>query len=436
MSDSNPLSGKPQTFACPSCGGIVTIKAVGITISAICAYCSSIIDVKNKNYQIIKTANEKIRKTLLELGIRGKLFGVEWEVIGYTIKKDSEYTDYRWEEYLLYNPYYGFRFLVQANGHWNFIKVLKADIPGAGSANEVWLNGKKYELFLKGSAVVEYVKGEFYWRVKKGDRADVADYIAPPSLLSTEGNDEEITVSLGEYLMPEDVVAAFKPDQAMPDRTGVASNQPAPCQGAFLNLWIIAGVFIALAYMIQAFTINTSDNADVYSSQLQVDSTDRDKTLSTPSFSIPKKSNVLIQSGSPLDNDWLELHLSLVNEQTNKEYAIVQAMEYYHGQDSEGSWSEGSPWADSYISSVPEGNYRLLIDADAGAYFKRGPAKFSLRIKRDVPAGSNYWITLLMILIYPGIITLFRWIFENKRWAESDYAPAIYKPSAELNEDE
>ncbi len=424
-------SGKPQTFACLACGGIVTIKAVGVTISAVCAHCSSIIDVANENYRIIKKANEKIRNTLLELGARGQLFGVEWEVIGYTIKKDSEYTEYKWEEYLLYNPYHGFRFLVQSNGHWNFIKVLKKDIPGAGNANEVRLDGKKYQVFLKGQAVVHYVKGEFYWRVQKGDSTSVADYIAPPFLLSTEKNGEEIMVSLGEYLKPGKVASAFKLDKEMPARTGVLSNQPAPYQGAFLKLWIIAGVFMALAYMIQTMTINSADNADVYSSQFRVDAADRDKTISTPSFLIPKKSNVLIQSGSPIDNDWLELHLSLVNEQTNKEYAIVQAMEYYHGQDTDGAWVEGRPYSKTYISSVPSGNYRLLIDADSGAYFRSGYVDFNLGIRRDVPAGLNYWSTVLMILVYPILVLVIRWSFENRRWSESDYVPAIYNLRSE-----
>lgn len=415
--------GKPQTFACPACGGVVTIKAVGLTISAICTHCSSVIDVANENFQIIKKANEKIRKTLLELGVRGKLFGAEWEVIGYTKKRDGDYT---WEEYLLYNPYHGFRFLVQSGGHWNFIKILKKDIPGAGVANEVWLNSKKYELFLKGEAVVDYVKGEYYWRVKEGERASVADYVAPPYMLSTEKNAEEMTVSLGEYLEPGQVAAAFKLDKEMPRKMGVAANQPAPFQGALLKMWIITVVAIVLATMIHNMTVKAADNADVYANQFNVDWTDRYKTQSTPSFVIPKKSNVLIQSFSSVNNDWLELNLSLVNEQTNKEYGIVQGMEYYHGQDIDGPWAEGKQNKETFISSVPAGNYRLLIDTEAGAFPRGLAANFVLKIKRDVPCWSNYGIIFLLLLFYPIFVTLRRYSFENQRWSESDYVPPVY----------
>ena len=151
-------------------------------------------------------------------------------------------------------------------------------------------------------------------------------------------------------------------------------------------------------------------------------------SFSRPSFFIPKKSNVLIYSKSPLDNDWLELHMSLVNEQTDAEYPIVQALEFYHGVDSDGAWSEGRQETRTYISSVPSGNYRLLVDVDSGSYvtYLKAPANFFLSIRRDVPVASNYWITVLMILLYPGVVAAFRWSFENKRWAESDYKPALY----------
>ena len=73
----------------------------------------------NENYGIVAKANERIRATLLEIGTRGRLQGIDWEVVGYMEKTDGSGA-YSWEEYLLYNPYHGFRFLVQASGHWNF----------------------------------------------------------------------------------------------------------------------------------------------------------------------------------------------------------------------------------------------------------------------------------------------------------------------------
>jgi hypothetical protein len=154
------MTGKPKTFNCPSCAGKIIIKAVGITINAVCNSCSSVIDVTNENYKVIDKANKKIRITPLKIGNRGRLQGITWEVIGYTEKTDGSGL-YSWDEYLLYNPYYGFNFLVQASGHWSLVKVLRQDVSGAGIADEVWLDDQKFVIFLKGEALVKYVKANF-----------------------------------------------------------------------------------------------------------------------------------------------------------------------------------------------------------------------------------------------------------------------------------
>lgn len=420
--------GKPKTFKCPACGGTVTIKAVGVTINAVCSQCSSVIDVTNENYQIVAKADQKIRKTLLEIGTRGKLREIEWEVVGYMEKTDGSGM-YSWDEYLLYNPYQGFRFLVQSAGHWNFVKVLRQDITGARFANKVGIDDKIYQIFLRGEAVVEYVKGEFYWRVKKGERTNVADYIAPPYMLSVEKNDQEINFSLGEYIDADEVQEAFNIKSAMPYKSGVAANQPAPYQGKFGKIWQVALLALVAAFSLQIIMSAMADNAEVYAMQSQIQSDQKNQTLSSPSFNLPKEGNVFIKSSSPVQNTWVELGLSLVNEQTNEEYEIQQVIEYYYGYEGGEYWSEGKQYAETYIPKVPSGNYRLLIDADAGT-----TSNLSLNIKRDVPTWSNFWVTALLLMIYPFFAMLRRWSFESSRWSESDFAPSYYKRSSRSEE--
>ncbi len=423
--------GKPKSFTCPACGGTITLKAVGITISAVCAYCSSVVDVTNENYRIIETANQNTLKTLIDIGCRGKLKGIEWEVIGYMQKTDASGI-YPWDEYLLYNPYYGFRFLVQESGHWNFVKVLRKDVAEAGLSNEIWMEGKKFAIFLRGEGVVQYVKGEFYWRVRKGEKTVVADYIAPPRILSVEKNDEEISISLGEYMERNEIASAFAIKEQMPEKIGVASNQPARNQNQFGNILLIAATAFALVCGIQYATASMADNADVYSSNIAVRPEQKNQTITSPAFNIPKSGNVLIACSSPVENDWVELDMSLVNEQTNTAYDLTQAIEYYHGYDGGESWSEGSQSAESFISTVPAGTYRLLTDMDAGALNRNMPVFLSMLVKRDVPVWSNFWIALLSVLIYPIYMLVRRWSFEKDRWSESDYMPAIYR----INEEE
>ena len=56
---------KPQAFNCPSCGGLIEIKAHGTTVSIFCKYCGSEIDALDKNYSLIKEAKRKTLKTYL-----------------------------------------------------------------------------------------------------------------------------------------------------------------------------------------------------------------------------------------------------------------------------------------------------------------------------------------------------------------------------------
>jgi hypothetical protein len=411
--------GKPRTFNCSACGGVVTLRAVGHAVSAICAHCSSLIDALDENYRIIKVAREKTRDTLLAIGSKGVLFDVKWEVVGYMEKTDGS-GFYGWEEYLLYNPYHGFRFLVQANGHWSFVRVLKKSIPVVGTMTRFSLEDRDYSLFLKGKAVVKYVKGEFYWRVQKGESVAVADYISPPYMVSIEKDGQEITVALGEYVASSLVGKAF--GVAMPGKTGVAPHQPAPFHGKFSGIWLTAVAAIVLATAVQIASSVFASAETVYNIMYTVNYPEKDKTISTEVMTLPKAGNVLIETVSRLDNNWAEYNFALVSETNNKAYEILQGVEYYHGKDSEGyAWSEGSWRRGTYISAVPAGNYKLLIDVDSGLFPKFSPLDFTVEVKRDVPSISNYWITVLLLLLYPLFASVVRWRFENTRWSESDF---------------
>ncbi len=413
--------GRPKAFKCPNCGGTITVKAIGHSINAVCAYCSSVVDLANDNLKLITTAHQKTRSTLLNIGSRGRLMGIMWEVIGYMEKTDHS-DIYHWDEYLLYNPYHGFRFLVQNQGHWSLFKVLKQSLGNQALNNELRLNGKKYELFLKGWAKVVYVKGEFYWRVQKDERTKVYDYIAPPQLLSVAINNDEINLALGEYLDAKTIGNAFDIEGSMPSRSGVAANQP----GAFVakdiwEYWLTAVAAIMLATLVQLISLGGMKEATVYSNTFTLTDSDIGKPLATDSFTLTKQSTLAVNCYSPLNNDWLELDLSLVNSQDEEIRTAKQAIEYYYGTDYDSYyWTEGSNTNEILFSAIPKGQYRLLIDVDSGSLHQGKTVNLTLRIRSGVKSWSNYGFTLLLILIYPIYVTVRYKLFETRRWAESD----------------
>jgi Domain of unknown function (DUF4178) len=443
-----------SVFACPNCGGTISLRAAGQSLSAVCNQCFSIVDVNDKTFTTVAQDYQYSRKTDIELGSRGRFDDVDLEAIGYMLKTDGT-GYYSWDEYLLFNPYQGFRFLVQANGHWTYFKLLNQKT--ASNYDEILYEGETYKAFVKGEAIVKYVKGEFYWRVKQGDRARIADYVAPPKMLSFERTDEETRVAHGIYVPVNSVVAAFGLKGGLPETVGVAPNQPAPYQGKLTKIWAVAGCAVAAAFAVQLLSSARSDNALVQQFQLVATSQAGAPTQSSPSFNIPKSGNVVIESYAPVSNNWVELSMSLVNEQTNDEYNLTQAIEYYSGYDSDGGWSEGSPNTYTYVSSVPAGNYKLLVDAAQGgnqtsdiskvlngngesvAVSTPGTVKgmaVNVTVKRDVPSFSNFFWMLLPLLLFPLLLSIRRWTFESGRWRDSDFPSSFYNPVLKASEDE
>src|SRR4051794_27029979 len=105
----NPASQpKVKVFECPNCGAGVTLRAQGKSLSVACASCGSIIDTANENHRILSQYQINAKhQPLLPLGKRAKLKGDLWEVIGFVIRSTGGI--YTWREYLLYNPFKGYR---------------------------------------------------------------------------------------------------------------------------------------------------------------------------------------------------------------------------------------------------------------------------------------------------------------------------------------
>ena len=93
----------------------------------VCPQCLSILDAKDPNLRVLQKFKDKMRVTLqIPLGSRGKWRGAEYEVIGYQLRSTkADGATYSWSEYLLFNPYQGFRYLSEYGGHWNDIRTLR-----------------------------------------------------------------------------------------------------------------------------------------------------------------------------------------------------------------------------------------------------------------------------------------------------------------------
>lgn len=412
----------PKVFNCTNCGASIPLRALGHTVTVACASCGSIIDVTNENLQVINTVEHRKRiKPLIPLGRRGKLFGDTWEVIGFMERSDGS-GEYKWQEYLLFNPYKGFRWLTVADGHWNFVRTTKERPLRHGQS--AWFRAGTYKLFHKGTGKVTYVIGEFYWRVKVDDAVAVEDYINPPYILSLERDAQEINWSAGEYLEPEVVKSAFKLDKAMPARSGIAPNQPSALVAQTPGILKLAGFFILVAILIQAATFAISRNQVVFQGSGVYDPAERGKTQVTPSFDLAgAMSNVGIRFNSPVNNNWLSLEGSLINEETGAEYDFDQGVEFYSGHDSDGYWSEGDQRSMRVLSLVPGGRYHVVFQVSGPPELRS--QEYNLSIRRGVVTWSNFWWSLVLLALFPAFVWWRSHQFEVARWSQSDFSPYV-----------
>lgn len=425
-----------KTFSCTSCGAPVSVKAVGQTVAVGCPSCGAVIDVTDENYRIISEAQGKILFfPAIPLGRRATLRGEKWEAIGFMVRTDASGV-YAWREYLLFNPYKGFRWLTEYNGHWNYVITTRKN-PKAKNDSAFYL-GKTYKLYNRGEAKVIFVLGEFYWRVKVGETVNVEDYINPPAMLSREVSAQEEIWSIGEYIEADAIYAAFKPDAPLPPMIGVAPNQPDLTAQATSAAWKHAWIFIGILFVIQIASLFLSGHKLVYHNGFTLMSDKPTDKFVTPSFEVQGGvSNLESTLEAPVDNNWIDLDIDLVNDTTGEVREFAQGVEYYHGRDSDGAWSEGAQQRSALLSGVPDGTYHMNIETTVAAPQAQKPGTppqprvrfFEMNLKRGVVSWSAFVLSILAILAYPLTVAMKKGSFEVKRWEDSDFSP--YKTTEE-----
>jgi hypothetical protein len=422
--------GKPQVKAlkCPGCGATLTIRSFGNAVTIVCESCHSILDAKDPNLEILqrfKVATGEYRP-LIPLGTRGKIRGTDYEVIGFerrTMLVDG--IPYSWHEYVLFNPYKGFRYLTEYNGHWNDVSILKAlpTVQESTSPPTVKYLGETYKHFQTAKAETSFVLGEFPWQVRVGESVEVTDYVSPPRVLSTETTGNEVTWSMGEYMSGKDVWAAFRLSGSSPEAVGVYENQPSPMSADTRNIWVAFAAFLLLLVVMMIGFDMLARNEQVFSGSYKFDSREHaDASFVTDEFELKgHTSNVQVDTSTDLNNRWIYLNYALINEETGQAFDFGREVSYYHGYDSDGSWSEGGQNDSVAVPSVPPGRYYLRAEPEGDPSY--GVTYYSVTVKRDVPQYSFYGLALLALLA-PAILLTWRTLsFEHLRWAESDHPP-------------
>jgi hypothetical protein len=425
-----------SSLSCPQCGAAITLRALDQAETVACASCGSVLDARDPNLRVLQAYEEAQKFTpQIPLGTRGVLKGEKWEVVGFQVRCATiDGSSYYWDEYLLFNPYKGFRYLTQYDGHWNDVQVVKAAPTESVSGRQpfVTLHGETFRHFQSSTADTVFVLGEFPWRVRVGDRAVLRDFVAPPRMLSEEQTPGETTWSLGTYLDPAQVWKAFELSGQPPAPHGVYANQPDTYKPIAVSMWKRFALLAAIVLAFGLLRMVTASRATVFSKSSSFSPARPADSLAyvTPTFTVPgHTANLVLTTDTDVDNGWAYFDYALVNEQTGTTYEVGREVGYYHGFDSDGSWSEGSHRDRAVLPSVPPGRYFLRVQPQ-GQTSGATSISYTMVLKRDVPMPSLYLIALVLLVLPPAAMAVRAASMESARWKESDYASTESGPTS------
>lgn len=424
-------------FNCPSCGASITLSTAGWGATVVCATCGAVLDAQDPNLRILQEHAQRLTvQPRIPLGTRGTLNGIKWDVVGFqqvTITVDGD--DYSWREYVCFNPYHGFLYLSEYDGHWNVIEKLHVR-PGDNPPNTFSFDGREYKHFQTARARTTFALGEFPWEVNIGDAVESSDYVSPPYMLSAEGTRNEVTWSRGTYTSPDAIAEAFGLREKFRAPNGVFANQPNPYKASGQGIRRMLGLFVLALVAMLAANVLLARRETVFSKQYRYDRTTGDTVaFVTDPFPIKgRPSNVDVTISTDLENNWLWFDLALIDETSGQALDVGREVSYYHGSDSDGSWSEGSRTDHFKLGNITSSTYTLRVapdqpDSGDGQGRSLTPVVYTLTVKRDVPSYLYYFVALLALIVPAVMMAVPAMSFEQRRWAESDHAPVASSAS-------
>lgn len=409
-------------LACPQCGGPLELRAPDLTQRVACPWCGSLLDA-TKDLAVLGVLQKPPVTPLIPLGTQGRIRGVPWTVIGFMERSVTvEGIRYPWQEYLLYEPRSGFRWLVDAKGHWSFVEpVHVGDVEGGSAMAGARYEDRKYKHFQSGEARVDHVLGEFYWAVAQGDKTHTQDFVSPPLMLSMERTNSEMQWSQGTYMPGDEVWRAFRMKGDPPEARGVGPHQPwlqkddarsiyrtaLKAAGALLVIYLVFLVAGGRRLVRQDVTIPQGAGPGA-----------AEAVHFTEAFEVSRQSNVQVNVEAPVSNSWLYLDGALIDEGSGDVHEFDVEVSYYFGRDSDGAWTEGGTKSKSFVPAVPAGRYVMRLAPQWGG---ATVPRYALDVRQGVPRFTHVLLGLFLLAVWPLRLAWRHFRFEMARWSESDH---------------
>ena len=419
---------EPGSVECLSCGGPITLHGYGQIEQVSCPYCGSTLSPdQSGSLEILQRAQRQRRPSVLQLHQRGKVGDEEYEIIGIAWRQvTADGIAYPWQEFMLFNPYLGYRWLIYSmtDGSWMFGEALDGAPEKVGLAHKgLRFKKDRFKHFSTGRAEVIYVEGEFPWQIEVGDIAIAEDYIKPPFGLSVEHSTSEggseVNFTQMRHIDAKEVWASFGASKEPPAQSGVGLLTPNPNKarsGWFWKAWL---ALMAVWVVATVIYVGARENHAVVAERA-IPITDS-VVKSVELLEEGKKGTVEFEFYAPgLSNAWAYADVLLVKEGSEDAYNFGVEVDEWHGSD----YNEGSNPRSVVLGDVEGGKYTLQVtpQVDPNHLASNPTANYDISLRQDVPLFRYVFFAFFVILIFPLFNTILGGIYESRRWANSDYA--------------
>jgi hypothetical protein len=399
--------------SCPQCGGPLELRAPDRTERVGCPNCGALLDCRQGELRFLQALKHKVRPEL-PLGSVGSFEDEELTVIGFFVRSVKiEGTRYSWNEYLLYHPRLGFRWLTSSDHHWNYVRPVE---PGAVQVgvSVARYRGQEFKLFQRAVARVDYVMGECYWKVSAGEEVTATDYVRPPEMLSREWsrseNVEEINWSLGTYVPVEEIEQTF--NVSLPRPTTVGPNQPFPNTGIY-RAWAWLAIVLGL---VGFFFLAFHPQHRVYEKTIPLSANPAQTFFSDP-FELQGHGPVKITVRAAAGPEGVDIGGNLVSHTSAPVAPFSLPLAGDPATDTAAAPSRQTTREISVQVSAPPGRYTLKLEF----HHPQGqqPPTATVRVAQGGARFLYWFLAFLGVSVIPVGVGFAQMSFEQRRWQDS-----------------
>jgi Domain of unknown function (DUF4178) len=354
-----------EALACGNCGGPIKLAIPGASRRVTCTACGSLHEVEGTRHVLLETLAHAA-KSPVQLGTRFRHENTEWQLVGWVERSvTSEGVRYPWHEYVVYAAVKGFRYLVQARGHWIWVTpeptfarpMPTEDLPTLEH------EGATYTLFAHDHAVVDAVAGEFPWRVRVGEQTEAFDYVAAPHVLSCEGDASEVNWSRGVHL-ERSTVAGFFPGVSLPVAEGVGMLEPNPYDGVGRLWWrsvLVSALLFFVLLLLRPSREAMTEMFPLPQGAVAAANASEGVVLTSAPFELQgdRRLTIELDTDTPLDA-YVDYVVDLLDSRDSPVESVRAASTFE--RDEEGD-AVNQRIARVTLGHVPPGTYRLRVDA-------------------------------------------------------------------------